>query len=552
VPKPATGSVRWFNGVASARVRATSDKRVSFVMPACTTEGEADERAQLLAIVAKRLRATTVPEEQVLEALKLVAEAAPRSLRNALTMVDEIAAGKLAPMTMPGVQTFQQLGTDWTEGKLAQRYPDQIRVKRSAHSDASRLTTYVYPVIGSLPIDRVSLDHCEEVMRRLPTSLAVASRRQVGQVLMRVFSMAVYPLRLIATSPIPSKGFLPALSKAKALAHLYPNEDLRLMQCTAVPLAYRLLWGFIAREGMRAGEVIALKRGDIDLERGGVRLDQNKTDDPRAWALNIGVLRALRVYFEHYRPHAGPDDHVFTDAAGEALDGPSLAPMLRDHLRAIKLDAERPELFATTAHRRQIRAHDLRGTFVTVSLANGKSEAWVMARTGHKSSAMIARYRRTAKTFEEIDAGDFTPLDQAIPELLIGPRLDRGTLSVEVEVEVEKDEEKLVGHLGFEPRANGLRIPDAGSPSSAIVENPQESTPGGAPSSAVGGAAGQSRANEPPADPVEQALADAIGKAAAAGQWSAVETLSRELTARREARANVVVLDAARRRGGRS
>jgi hypothetical protein len=51
-----------------------------------------------------------------------------------------------------------------------------------------------------------------------------------------------------------------------------------------------------------------------------------------------------------------------------------------------------------------------------------------------------------------------------------------------------------------------------------------------------------------PVDPVEAALADALTRAAQAGEWGVVETLSRELTARREARANVVQLDAARKR----
>jgi integrase len=456
MPKPATGSVRWFNGVASARIRVTSDKRATFVMPTCTTEAEADGRAKLLADVAKRLRGTSLTEEQAHEALKLVAAASERSLRNTLTIVDEMVGGEVTSIAVPSTPTFQKIAEGWTSGELAKRYPDQIRLKRSAHSDVSRLTNYVYPVIGSLAIDRIKLDDCEEVMRRLPPSFTPASRRQVGQLLMRVFSMAVYPLRLIAVSPIPPKGFLPVLSKQKAFAHLYPNEDLRLMQCAGVPLAYRLLWGFVAREGMRAGEAIALKLGDLDLDRGAVRLDQNKTGEPRAWALSLGVLRALRAYFTACRPTAGPEDHVFTDPDGKPLSGPALAGLLRAHLRLIKVDAERPELFATTAHRRRIRLHDLRGTFVTVSLANGKSEAWVMARTGHKSSAMIARYKRTAKTFEEIDVGDFTPLDEAIPELLIGPPLDREARLNDVDA--PKSAELLVGHLGFEPRANGLRI----------------------------------------------------------------------------------------------
>ena len=51
-------------------------------------------------------------------------------------------------------------------------------------------------------------------------------------------------------------------------------------------------------------------------------------------------------------------------------------------------------------------------------------------------------------------------------------------------------------------------------------------------------------------DPIEAALADALGRAAAASQWSTVEILSRELQARREGRAGVVDLEAERKRRG--
>jgi len=79
MPKPATGSVRWVNGVAIARIRVTREERASFPMPTCTTDDEAQERSKLLADVAKRLRGTTASEEQARDALKLVAAAAPRS-----------------------------------------------------------------------------------------------------------------------------------------------------------------------------------------------------------------------------------------------------------------------------------------------------------------------------------------------------------------------------------------------------------------------------------------------------------------------------------------
>jgi hypothetical protein len=42
----------------------------------------------------------------------------------------------------------------------------------------------------------------------------------------------------------------------------------------------------------------------VDLVRGTVRLAQNKRDDPRAWALDPAVARALRIYRQHSAPNA--------------------------------------------------------------------------------------------------------------------------------------------------------------------------------------------------------------------------------------------------------
>jgi len=50
-------------------------------------------------------------------------------------------------------------------------------------------------------------------------------------------------------------------------------------------------------------------------------------------------------------------------------------------------------------------------------LGNGKSESWISDRTGHKSSQMINRYKRTARTFAELQTGELTPLNEALIEL---------------------------------------------------------------------------------------------------------------------------------------
>src|SRR5262249_52328169 len=70
-----------------------------------------------------------------------------------------------------------------------------------------------------------------------------------------------------------------------------------------------------------------------------------------------------------------------------------------------------------TAVRRPIRVHDLRATFITLALANGRSESWVADRTGHKSSQMINGYRRAARSVAELGLGGLLDLDQALPEL---------------------------------------------------------------------------------------------------------------------------------------
>jgi integrase len=78
---------------------------------------------------------------------------------------------------------------------------------------------------------------------------------------------------------------------------------------------------------------------------------------------------------------------------------------------------DRQQLFEQSEKRLALRVHDLRATFVTVSLASGKSEAWVMDRTGHRSSQMVNLYRRQARMLEEVRIGSLSPLSEALPEL---------------------------------------------------------------------------------------------------------------------------------------
>ena len=327
------------------------------------------------------------------------------------------ATASVAPPPPSNPMTFRKFAEQWTNGELHERYPDHIGLKKTIGDDKQRLRDHVYPVIGDVPLVELAgtagLDRADEVMSKLPR-LSSQTRRHIAQTMHRVFAMAAYPARIIPASPLP-RGWLPKVKNGKARTYVYPDEDAKLLSCGEVPLVYRVLYGFLAREGCRPSEAFRLQRSDFDLARGAVNLDRNKTDDPRTWALSTGTAAALDAWWKRLRPHAGQHAIVFLKDDATEIDPYELAGDFRAHLRAAGVD--RKALFEKSDVRTPIRAYDLRATFVTLSLANGKSEAWVSARTGHRSSQMINRYRRVAQSVAELNLGELRPLNEAIPEL---------------------------------------------------------------------------------------------------------------------------------------
>ncbi len=360
------------------------------------------KRAETMTELARMLTKAGHSEQAPLLLTKLgeADDAKAREIRN---WAQKLCLGQARVASSDTRKTFRQLGEDWTSGRLASKHPDHVKVKRSVDDDVQRLGV-LYRTIGDVPLAAFRLDDAEKAMAAIPAR-APATRRQYAQLISKVLNLAVYPCRLLSRSPLP-RGFLPAVKGQSATSYLYPDEDSRLLSCPAIPLERRVLYGFLDREGMRLGEALGLTWRDLDLERGMIRLDENKTDDPRAWALSRGVVLALRAW----RGNAESCDRLFAD-----FDASNSARTFRADLGLAGVT--RPELFERTANRRPIRVHDLRATFVTLSLANGATETWVMDRTGHRSSQMVNHYRRAARQVHELGLGALASMVDAVPEL---------------------------------------------------------------------------------------------------------------------------------------
>ena len=522
---------RLVNGF-EARIRIDANTRRGFQIEAFPKdEDAARERCTAMAIIAERLRKAghSAETEKLLE---MAARARPGRSWEAITAaVDALCAGTTAKIDSATSVTFGAIATQWTSGEMHRRFPDAVNSKKTSDEDIGRFGKWVFPVAEHIAMHAFTLDHAQEVMRRLPDTSSRSTRRHVAQLMVRICNLAVYPAKLIVHSPLP-KGFLPKIGKPKAMSYLYPDEDATLLGCDAVPFVHRLFYGFVCREGLRSEEAQTLAWRDVDLERGAVRLDRNKTDDARAWALDPGTVAAL-VAWKKLHAEDEPSDRIF-----RGLDKTyNLPMMLREHLKAAGV--KRSELFERSDVRRQIRLHDLRATFVTTSLANGRSESWVQDRTGHESSDQINRYRRAARSFAELGLGQLKPLNEALGD----PPHDCPT------------------HLSDEP---GSGVLEGTSPDEvAYAGNAEERDRLLIPLTKVrilpsepknGAAMGQPTLNSaPPAGAeadVEKALAEALTAAVTAGRFDVVAQLARELEARRLDRlGNVISIGAAVRSG---
>lgn len=176
----------------------------------------------------------------------------------------------------------------------------------------------------------------------------------------------------------------------------------------AMPERYRAMVLLAAWCGLRFGELAELRRGDVDLERGVLRVERAVTSrdgqvfvgDPKSSAgkrtvsIPPHLLPVIESHLERLVPPAA-DSLLFP-----AVSGRHLAPTtLQGPWSKARAKAGRPDL----------RFHDLRHTGATLAAATGATLAELMTRLGHSTPAAALRYQHAA-----------ADRDRAIAEALSG------------------------------------------------------------------------------------------------------------------------------------
>jgi integrase len=400
-------------------------------------------------------------------------------------------------------KTFGDVAELLTSGELHRRYPDRVDAK-SAERVRARAAV-LCQTVGDVPLRRFTVETAERALAAVPRHLMRSTRRQYAQAIGRVLRLAVFPLRVIEHSPLPDR-WMPSAGQRRAFSFLYPSEDEQLLRCSEIELSRRLLYGFLAREGLRVSEALRLTWDALDLELGVIRLDRNKTKRPRTWKLATDCLRALRYWGKVSRRGQGAT--VFHDT----IKLTAAAACFRSDLLLAKVD--RADLHAArTAERNPMRVHDLRATFITLALANGRTETWVMDRTGHTTSSMLNAYRRQARHAAELELGWLGPLDE-----LLWPGQGRGSGGRNQPKKAESRTPSRTSDVAVTPEPSAFLATATGPGGAKNTTGPAEPAHPG-----HGG-------------PIELALAEALRAATAAGEWAVVSELARELAERRRER----------------
>ena len=175
--------------------------------------------------------------------------------------------------------------------------------------------------------------------------------------------------------------------------YLSDDEIARLLVCArehSVQMHTAVMVSISA--GLRRGELLAMRWGDVDLARQTIAVPLNKTNRPRAVHVTGAGVEALKELQQAQKVRS------ITGAVFIGSDG--------ERLRTSTLEA-RWRLIRSAAGLKDFRWHDLRHTTASVMAQAGASLLQIAEQLGHRSLAMVQRY-------SHLVAGAETPAHRAL------------------------------------------------------------------------------------------------------------------------------------------
>ena len=263
-------------------------------------------------------------------------------------------------------------------------------LKPRTRAEYARLIRSLVVTFGPDPIDAITPESVRTWHAACGASRPTA--RAHAYALLRTILNTAVEEELLATNPCRIRG----AGRAPTRTGIRPATLEELTHIAgAMPERYRLMVHLAAWCALRFGELTELRRKDVDLAHGVIRVRRAVTwpggqpvvGTPKTAAgtrdVSIPPHLIPRIQ-EHLRSHAqrGPDGLLFPNTDGQHMHHGSLYKVYKPS----RLAAGRPDL----------RWHDLRHTGATLAAHAGATTRELMDRLGHSTSAMAMRYQHVA------------------------------------------------------------------------------------------------------------------------------------------------------------
>ncbi len=277
---------------------------------------------------------------------------------------------------------------------------------RSMRDDRSRLDNYILPEFGDIPLKDIKLIHWDHWMIKVesgkiitkglhPHTPTPATINHVRRTFIRILDYAVRS-GIIESNIMRTSECLPQnLYKARdslsdsEINVLFPKDEKEMLKIWGSEDRVAL-FSLLLTAGIRSGEVRALRWKDILFKNGGIvvgcafkydgSLGTTKGKETRAIPLPEVTMSRLKKW-KDISIKKSDTDFVFCDSeSGKPIRSDTILTIFKTVLTKHKIDKKK-----------NIVIHSLRHTYTT-KMSSTLPIQRVMAMTGHKSVAMIARY----------------------------------------------------------------------------------------------------------------------------------------------------------------
>ena len=284
------------------------------------------------------------------------------------------------------------------------RRPELAIRTRELYEDLLRL--HILPMLGKTTISNLSPSAVRgwnaHLAARYPSTASKAYR-----LLSTILRTAVED-GLIMKSPCRVKGAGVERAAERPIATVAEVDALT----SAMPDRLQLVIQLATWCQLRRGEILGLRRGDIDLLHATIRVEQSRTfsrdgssitKSPktsagrRSLTIPSNVIHVLTAHLQDWTS-ADRDSLLFTLKVGTPLT----ATCLQRAWSKARLSIGRPDL----------HLHDLRHTGLTLAAATGATTAELMHRAGHSSASAALRYQHATRDRDRVLANALALLVQ--------------------------------------------------------------------------------------------------------------------------------------------